>query len=562
MSPCSVRYLSDPLLNQAANARGENYWYAYILDVLEQVGVTAAPIGRRDLSARGLEGVRVLILPDLPAEYLPAECVAELSRWLAEGGLLIGLATQGLDELFGLEDMGRIEQPGDPWTYSATCVLTDPELARPLYSPETLDAPLLCISPVRLVQGMGRELARLVSVDGDDLGGPAVSLRPVEEGFACYFAFDLCQTVWTLHQGRPIDADHDGDGYFRMSDAIVIRPFRIDVPYADLLVLLLRNVISLSGLSFIHWLPPTEDGRVPDALFYYGGDDEAAEGTQVPASDFMRQQGLPYHFNIMPHPDGSFGLTKAEYERIRANGHETSLHFNYIEGHEHPYAFTESDIRRQVQWYRRTFYETPVCSVFHWTLWHGWSEPAEWMATIGLQADNSRIHAGSPPVNPVDLCGYSFGTALPFWYRSDYRRGNRRVNFLSEQIVAYECGYKAGEGTSFDQLHRALRDAAYWHLSCDMFWHPVNVAGRPECREAIVEHLRYIGEIGIVAVHMGNDELNHWWRARSAAIIEETAEGAQVTCDWPAGCILVRRSEEGKQELGGRWEYRVVKGEG
>lgn len=239
MSPCSVRYLSDPLLHQSANARGENYWYAYIQDILETVGVTAAPIGRGDLGGRALEGVRVLILPGTPAGYLTAECVAELRSWVEGGGILIGLATEGLDGLFGIEAAGHIQQPLDPWTYTATCVLTDPELARPLYSPETLDAPLLCFSPVRLVHGGGRELARLRSIGGEDLGHPAVALHELGDGLACYFAFDLCQTIWVLHQGRPIDADHDGDGYFRMSDAIVIRPFRIDVPYAGASFLLM-----------------------------------------------------------------------------------------------------------------------------------------------------------------------------------------------------------------------------------------------------------------------------------------------------------------------------------
>ena len=273
----------------------------------------------------------------------------------------------------------------------------------------------------------------------------------------------------------------------------------------------------------------------------------------------MREQGLPYHVNIMPRPDGAFPLSKQEFDRIKANGHETSLHFNYIDGHEHPYAFTEADIRQQVEWYQAAFGETPVCSVFHWCLWHQWSEPAEWMAACGIQADNSRIHSGSPPLNPVNLCGYSFGTAFPFWHRSDWRSGNQRVDFLSEQIVAYECGYVGGEGTEFSQLHRAIRDAAYWHSTTDFFYHPVNVGNRPECREAIVEALRYANEQELKVVHMGNDELNEWWRARSAARIEDTEDGLRVDCDWPSGCIVVRRSEDGIEELGGVWDYEIVR---
>jgi len=261
----------------------------------------------------------------------------------------------------------------------------------------------------------------------------------------------------------------------------------------------------------------------------------------------------------MPRPDGTFSVTKEQFDHIQANGHDTSLHFNYIQAHEHPYAFTREDIQQQVGWYEEAFGQTPVCTVFHWTLWHSWSEPAEWMAECGIQADNSRIHTGSPPLNPTNLVGYSFGTAFPFWYRSDWRSENRRVDFISEQIAAYECGYMAGKGTEFSQLHRAIRDAAYWHLTTDFFFHPINVANYPECREAVVECLRYTRELGLDVVHMGNDELNDWWRARSATRIEQTARGPRADCPWPGGCIVMRRDERGVEELGGKWRYDIVK---
>ena len=559
--PTNVRFLYDDRLRQETNGRSENYWYVYIREIADQLGMTAQQMSRQELASGALETTRVLIVPNLSEGYLATSERASLAEWVEGGGILIGFATEGLDELFGLRETGRIEQPGDAWSYSSALRLTDAELAAPLYSPEIVDAAIVIISAVRLVQAEGRELARLLAIDGTDLQAPAVTLRNVGQGKTCYFTFDLCQAMWTLHQGRPVYGDRDGDGYLRMSDAVVTRPFRVDVPYADLLLLLLRNVISLAGVSFISPLPPTADGQVPDALFYYGGDDEAAEGTQVFASDWMRAQGLPYHFNIMPHPDGSFAVSKEEFEQIKANGHEPSLHFNYIEGQEHPYPFTEADIRQQVEWYQEAFGETPICTVFHWTLWHLYHEPAQWMAACGVQADNSRIHTGSPPLNPANLCGYAFGTAFPFWYWSDWCSGNERVDFISEQITAYEVGYIGGQRADFPQLHRAIRDAAYWHFTMDFFYHPVNVTNRPECREAIVELQRYSQELDLTLVHMGNDEVNHWWRARSAARIEETDDGPSVTCDWPAGCILVTRAEDGVEELGGKWEYRVVRGE-
>ena len=563
MAPSPVRYLSDDALQQGANARCENYWCAYLPDIADQMGLTADPVSRDDLVS-SLPDTRVLILPDLPPGYLTVLEADGLKHWVERGGILIGIATEGLDDLFGIQTLAGIGQPEDPWSYSAMLRLTDPEMARNLYSPDTLDAPLLVVSPARVIAAQGRELARLLSIEGDDLAAPAVALRDVQEGKACYFAFNLCQTLWCLHHGRPISTDRDGDGWLRMSDAIIIRPHRIDVPYADLLLFLLRNVVALADVWFKHPLPATPAGTVADAVFHWGGDDEGdATGIQQEASDFMRSRNLPYHVNIMPHPGGEFGLSPEGFAHLKANGHETSLHVNMIEGFEHPNYFTEEDVRSQVRRYREVFGETPICTVFHCCTWHGSTEPAEWLAAEGIAADNCRIHAGSPPANPVNLLGYSFGTAFPFWYRSDWRQGNRRIDFLSLQVNAYETGYD-GEGTATTWQHRAIRDAAFWQLTMNMFHHPLYLARFPQAQEAIDEFLRVVAKMCPGAIQMGNDELTLWWRARSAARLDEGEQGEPLLRAegeaWRDGYVVMRRDPHGEAGPGGGWEYRVLRG--
>src|SRR5262249_54773632 len=156
--------------------------------------------------------------------------------------------------------------------------------------------------------------------------------------------------------------------------------------------------------------------RVPDLLCYWGGDDEAAtNGLQRVASDFLRAQGLPYHVNAMA-KDGVFGLSPADAAAIRANGHEVSLHYNFRDGFSHPYAFTRTDVLHQAEGFRRTFGHDPVCTVNHYTHWAGGAEPAEWLREAGGRADNSFIHQGSPPLNPVNLYGFAFGTAYPHYF--------------------------------------------------------------------------------------------------------------------------------------------------
>lgn len=570
----------DEDLRAQANAEGRNYWHAYTAEICDQMGLKALPLARSELAA-GLPQTAVLILPDLPAAYLTAEEKSRLQDWVEAGGLLIGFATGGLQGLFGVEVEGGLPQAPDPFSLTAALRFVDPELARPLLPPAEVDTLVPVAAPVQLLRPSGgcRELARLVSLTGEDLRRPAVVLRQVGDGQALYCAWDVAQSVWAMHHGRPITGDRDGDGKLRVADAMILQPFPTALPYADLVVMLLRSVIARRGVPLVYALPPLpESGEIPDALFHWGGDDEGAAGQQVPASDFMREQGLPYHLNLMPTPAGAFALSREEFAHLKANGHEPSLHFNFIDGCEHPYAFTREDIQRQVGWYRQAFGETPVCSVFHWVTWTGWSEPAAWMAECGLLGDNSRFHQPSPPVNPINVVGFGFGTSYPFHFHHDWRGGNEQMRFLGLPITAYEPGYwRDTEVLDTRPFQRAIDLACRWHLTMDLFFHPVCIYGFPQCRAAIRWGVSALAEGGVTALHMGNDELTRWWLARSEAQVAASEEGGRlncrVSCDWESGSVLqvfwphpgATATVDGearptllRDEWGGRWLYVSV----
>jgi len=541
-------YLYDQSLHDEANAAGRNYWYAYVREILDRVGVAADEVPPASLAdADALARYSTLILPDLEGGTLSAPAVEALGAWVERGGQLLSFGSHGPDALFGLVWDGRFEQSGDEFAVSAAMRWQQHPLTAGVLWPLHSDAPAPIISRrVRLMRPVEAEvLAELCRPDGTPLDCAAVSVREVGEGRAVYFAFNVAQTMWVLQQGRPVDADYDGDGYFRLSDARAAPDFEPEVPFADQLLFLLRDLLAGSGEVLVHPLPPQpETHEVPDALFFWGGDDEAAGGTQLWASNWVREQGLPYHINIMPLKDGTFTVTREEYEAIKANGHEPSLHLDFQSGFAHPYAYSEAEVRQQVEWYVQAYGELPVCSVFHWTHWTGWHEPAEWLLRAGAKADNSRIHRGSPPLNPANMLGYSFGTSFPYRFYTDHRSGNRPLEFLSEPITAYECGYNAGQGTEFSALHRAINLAAQFHLTTDLFFHPINVYNHPECREAIQEVLRYTGEQGISALHMGNDELALWWFARSASRVRDVRradDGLSFAVDtpWEHGCVVV-----------------------
>ena len=567
-------FLYERSWREEANSRGENHWYEYGREIGEQMGLDGEEVELASLTPKGLDEYGCLVLPARDAGEWPAAARKALAEWVNEGGVLIGFATRGLDDLFGVSAEGRREPPGgDPYAVSARLRLAEHEWTEDIRSRWRPDQPLLAFGTVRELQADDADvLAELVD------GGIAITARQVGKGWACLFAFDLAQTMWALQQGRPITEDFDGDGYLRSSDAMVTRGNEMAVLYSDELLFVLRNMVAQGGQPLKYQMPPSEEGRVPEALFHWGGDDEGMPEAQLFSSEFMKQRGLPYHVNAMPDPEGKFALSKDEYDQIRANGHEVSLHYDFISDREPPCAFNEEDIRRQMAWYLDAFGEAPICTVFHWTLWTGGPEPARWMLAAGNRADNSRVHHPSPPLNPAGLLGFAFGTSYPFHVYEDAEHGNEQIPFLIEPITAYEMGYKAGEGTDFEPLREALEMARHYRLCMDMFYHPVTVFRYEECRAAVDEALRVIAETGLTAVHMGNDELCEWWEARQRAAIGEVVHDAEalsmrVTCDHPAGMVVMAptggREVRGvsvnagaaehlvRNELGGEWVYVV-----
>ncbi len=533
----SLGYLYDAGAHAAANAREENYWFAYVEEICSQMGVAALPVSslsHADLR-RTLTDLRVLLVGDGRSADLTA--AAEIVRsWVEQGGTLLGFASEGLDELFGNAYCSVTPQLAEGFAPTALLRLGPGPLtagaAGPLFGEEVI--PLF--GPIRKVIPSDSEpLAELLNLRGAAAPFPGLTHRRVGCGQAFYFAADLAQTMWVLHKGRPIDGDYDLDGYLRIGDAQVTSGLPREVPHADLLRRLLQNLLHHTNLPLVHHLPP-RDGEVTDLLLYFGGDDEGlTDGSQVAASDFMKSRGLPYHINIMPDAAGQFGLTRAEHDRIVGNGHEASLHYNFMDGFSHPSGFSREDVERQWGWFCAAFGHKPVATVTHWCRWYGWSEPAEWMCAVGGRADNSRFGVSSPPLNPTNTIGV-FGSALPHYYYADWRAGNRRIDFLCEPIVAYEVGYGEG-GTDFDTLHRALEMGADYQLTMGFFYHPIYIATRESCRQAVDELLRYVSERGWRAVYLGCDALWEWWDARRrswADLVTTTSACAQYRT-WCAG---------------------------
>jgi hypothetical protein len=546
----AVAVVWDDERRKAANRQRRNYWYSYIWDVLERLGVTASPISPSQLARpHRLKRFAAVIAGDLPAQSARAAAGA-LTDWVRRGGMLIGFAAEGLDDLFGIRPARPITQPKDDFAITGYIEFVRSTLTEGIHSPLQPGQRLIIISPVRPVRPEKcAEIARFFRPhpsardDGSrarDTGLAVAAARRLGRGWAFYIGFDLPRTIWAIQQGRPIDADHDGDGYLRFGDAMVIGNNSPQVAYSEEIVLLLQTMLARRPLPMLHQLPARQ-ASVPDALFYFGGDDECQRGVQLSASNFMKSRRLPYHINLMP-LRGRFAITRKEYNQIRANGHELSLHYNFMDGFKHPGPFAQRDVAKQAALFRKTFGRNPICTVNHWCRWTGWAEPAKWMLAAGGKADNSRINVPLFRLNPVNTLGFAFGTPFPFFFRDDWRGQNARIPFLQEPIIAYEIGY-TNTGPDFPMLNRAVDMAARCNMTMNMFYHPVYIHTYPQCRRAIDELLRYLRARRIKALFMGNDELWRWWWQRSrarirAAHLQDGTVSFKVRCEYKSGFVV------------------------
>jgi hypothetical protein len=520
-------YVYDDDLRIEANRQGKNYWYEYIKEMNEQLGLRAREISSKSLEDKALfDDLMILFIGDLPESRLTDTMKSNLTDWIKNGGVLIGFNTIGLDEIFGNICDSVIPQPENDWAISGYFSLND--VTTEIHSYLHPEQKLIIFSDIRCITAKhSEEIAHLYNTDGNDAGYSAVTGRNYGKGYAYYFAFNVPQTVWVLHQGIPITCDRDGDGYYRTGDLISIGDNEREVLYADEIIFLIQNMIAHKPQPLIYQIPPQGD-QVPDAMFFWGGDDEAAKGTQLWASNWMKEKGLPYHINIMRNAEGNFTVTKEEFEAIKANGHEPSLHFNFIDNF-NPLAFTQDDVKEQMDAYYRVYGEYPICTVNHWCRWTGWADNAKWMMSAGGKADNSFIHHKLPPLNPANRLGFVFGTCFPFFFYDDYEHNNAKIDFLEEPITAYEIGYTT-DTTDFDIIHKSIDMAVKYHLVMDMFYHPINVYSHPNCRSAIEEDLRYIESKGIIAVHKGNDGLWEWWDKRSKSSVSNIEIKAGTVC--------------------------------
>ncbi len=221
-----VAYLVCESSQTNKNRTGENYWDAYWKEIFSQLGYTATRYNSLDNLCKNLSACRIIFLGETEVN----SCQKELLRsWVEKGGILVGSLTAGLDDLFGIISSELRYESYDTYTIQSLVAMKEQGFA---YLPEAAGKSftLPVISKFKLcnTEEDTTSLAFILeyssfSVSGRDLsdsGVPGFWQRNVGSGKAFYFPFSIPKTVCILHQGRPVNRDWDGDGYYRTGDGI------------------------------------------------------------------------------------------------------------------------------------------------------------------------------------------------------------------------------------------------------------------------------------------------------------------------------------------------------
>jgi len=509
--------------------------------------------------------------------------------------MLIGFAGHGLDSLFGIQMRETWQQSPDNYSLAGYLEILPHEMTWEIHPLMHYDQKLVIFSDIEVVNlREGTELARLYDTAGFDMKAAAVSHHTYGKGSAVYFAFDVAKTVWLLHQGRPLTGkDPDGEGYSKTGAMQLIGENSRKICYADELVLLLQSMLARTRQPFIYQIPP-DGGKIPDALFYWSGDEYFGPAElSTESSNWMKSKGLPYHINIgmekTPGKEDGHPLTLEEYKHILDNGHEVSLYYMLYDDND--FDITQERIERQSNLFHQRFGCRPGCTLHHNCSWTGWTEPARWMAAAGGKADNSFL-AFPPkphdhPTRNVPFYGFGQGTGYPFFFWEDWTQGNRRLEFIEEPIACYELGHRHLGRGHIDpdadrayEVHGPVDTALKYHQVINVFYHPCSIVQHEKTRNAIEEILRYIEYRNKPVLHLANNQVADWWFARSKSGINSVRAGDngvsfESICDYRPGIIvkllLPPESEprvlcDGKEsaditikkEFGGHWLYFIV----
>ena len=552
----TVGYIVDHGLKLERNQAGEDYWDIYVEEMLGTLGVSGKRLSLADLESRkSLAPLRTLILGSCAGETLSDTAKNNLRLWVAEGGMLIGFQTIGLDDLFGIRSSDSMVKQTDRYAIPGDFDVRPHRITYDVHPATHVETRIPVVSDVHIVSPAGAiELGAFVANGEKEPKGSAVTWATCQKGCAGYFAFDPAQTCWLIHQGRPAPSSPTGG---KAVDMQILGNRTRKLPYTTQIAMLLQNMIAQRPAEqgpcpFIYACPPRGQ-TVPDAVLYWSGDEYSGPvELSLKASDFMRSLGLPYHINLISH---RHPMTREQFDHItKKNRHEISCYYDLDKGR----TITAKHIQFQSDKLFERFGIRPICTLNGPTRWRGGTLAAEWMQAAGGKGDNTFFGLGLGETHPTHngpKWGFGFGSGTPYFFYKDHTGKNERLDFIEMPMFCYETGHLGSiaghqqvlraDGLAIEStaVHAPLDMAIRYNLVVNMFYHPVYVANYPHCREALREIVRYIGYRKANVLHMGANAACLWWHARRASTIatvaaDDTHVEYDCRCANPDGMIV------------------------
>jgi hypothetical protein len=542
----SMIYIIDEELKMLTNSNKQNYWDLYLEEVCTLLGNNGRAVDIHNINESILSTSDVVFIGNINIK--DPSIKETLRKWAEEGGCLVGFMTIGLEDVFDIKSHTVKKQPNlfEPCTYIdiESNVPGDGNGSRKISIPVYSDI---------LLTRFNNEHKHIASFIHEGASYGATTEINAGKGKAVYFSFSLPQSIWIINQGKPVPDEGEeylntGVYYCKTITKCILSSKDFSIPVCDELIYTLWNIISTFTPSVDPIMP--KEGEICDALFYWGGDDEFIRGKQKKSSEWMKSKGLPYHINLICR-NGEFAVDQKDIDVIKSNGHEISLHPDFISDNKPPFLPNKKELHRQIDYFIERFGYPPNTSVFHYTVWRGGSETAEWMAEKGMKGDNSFI----TPYCDKNGVLYGFGTGYPFFFYKGPEQGNERLDFIEQPITGFEMGYanlaKKPEDDVIDE--EALRHSIditvknRGFLNC--FYHTYRICDWKGAVNAINCILSYIEKKEYKILHVGNDRLTDWWFKRKDIFIRKKASGYYTIENVPDEGAVIRLSIDEKTNM-------------
>jgi hypothetical protein len=390
----------------------------YITEILSHAGVPFRPL--TNLPEALNDELKILLTAGDGA--LDKATQSALENWIERGGQWLSLGGLcGLEEVHG----ARVVAYGTktrPMYYPQTNLgegYLKPSGAHPITGGAPI--PLHFYNGVRFeIQSESAQvLATILDSHGRETNAPALLENECGKGRCVLLAPDSIGAVVRIQQGTTITADGvpapDGsgpttDGVLKCDDGLVL-DWHFDreeipgtngmkgfmQPIADLWrELILRAIFYLCEKAEVAipvlWLYP----RNLPAMAHLSHDTDANDlhlGEKM--LEVVAQAEIHSTWcTILP------GYPREFMEKIKAAGHELSIHYNALD---HPWS--EEEFAAQCRELRTLFGETPVSNKNHYTRWEGGTEFFDWCAREEIWIEQSK-----GPSKPGEI-GFTFGSA-------------------------------------------------------------------------------------------------------------------------------------------------------